>query len=1070
MQAGLAAVGAGPLERRPDEAHAGARRVVVHLPVGRVEHVDVVAGEELGRGVRAVDHRELPRARQARVGTTGTVTAPTRRRDARCEVQHVAGAQRATAVPAEAAEGERRRGSRGTRARRTRLARAGRSAARAARPRRARASDPARTATGSHDGTGVPSSVAVIAAPVRQTVGVGGEPQRRAGARCTRARRAPRGCRRCGCRAGTSGRPSDRSAARRRATTRPGPGRSCTVVAARRRSRRPSPAAGRCSSSDVGGARRRRGTPATSTNDARKSRLVSMPRDVGARERASCIASTASARVGRVHDDLGEQRVVERRDLGAACAPMCRRAPSAGHARLGDQPGLGPEVLRRDPRRRPAPRWRDPRGRDGRRVASRKLVSPAAARTIHSTRSTPVHRLGHAVLHLEARVHLEEVELAGVDVEHELDGARRPVATRLEQRARRRRRVAARVARVEPGRRRLLEHLLAPALRRAVALAERRPRVPSPSPNTCTSTWRALRDEPLEEHRGGCRTPARSAASPARRRLGEVGRRRCTPACRCRRRRRRSSPAAGSRRRRRPRPRRRRRRTARVPGGQRHAGGRGARRAPRPWRRTGGSAPASGPMNDEAGAPRRAAANVGVLGEEPVARVHRVDVRAPRPRASSASTSQVARRRRPDRSAPRSSARSQCGDAAVDVGEHRDRLDAEAVERADDAARDLAAVGDQDRRSTGRTRQPADHEADRRGIEAVAGVVDLRAVRDHDEHAHVARGARRASPGAEMPSTMPRVPSASTGTFMNQLMLLGHVALAHAAPRVREQEVVDARVLVTGVEAVAQRVRLAAARAADGVVALAGGRGDRHHRPALVGEQLRAGDEEDVPLGHDRVGRAVALGGIVGVVEDAVDRLVALEVDDAQRAARARPRGPTAPAASTTSSWRTVPGHAQRAHGIASARTPRSGGTRARPRVSHDQPASSRVVGPVGPRRDAQRRHRVLGPGIEHVRRVGHDHDHAAARRAARRTRPACDRVADRSASAPSGSTRTPLKKLTLGTMSRAVEPVLRQRHREAVAGVRVVAVHAAVAVLRRVAQPRSTRRTARRGCRRCRR
>jgi hypothetical protein len=26
-------------------------------------------------------------------------------------------------------------------------------------------------------------------------------------------------------------------------------------------------------------------------------------------------------------------------------------------------------------------------------------------------------------------------------------------------------------------------------------------------------------------------------------------------------------------------------------------------------------------------------------------------------------------------------------------------------------------------------------------------------------------------PGAEMPSTMPRVPSASTGTFMNQLML-----------------------------------------------------------------------------------------------------------------------------------------------------------------------------------------------------------------------------------------------------------------------------------------------------------
>ena len=68
---------------------------------------------------------------------------------------------------------------------------------------------------------------------------------------------------------------------------------------------------------------------------------------------------------------------------------------------------------------------------------------------------------------------------------------------------------------------------------------------------------------------------------------------------------------------------------------------------------------------------------------------------------------------------------------------------------------------------------------------------------------------------------MPSVPSASTGTFMNQLMLRDEVALAQAVPRALGEEVLDARVLVTGVVAVAQRVRLLAAGAADGVVAAA---------------------------------------------------------------------------------------------------------------------------------------------------------------------------------------------------------------------------------------------------------
>ena len=86
------------------------------------------------------------------------------------------------------------------------------------------------------------------------------------------------------------------------------------------------------------------------------------------------------------------------------------------------------------------------------------------------------------------------------------------------------------------------------------------------------------------------------------------------------------------------------------------------------------------------------------------------------------------------------------------------------------------------------------------------------------------RAARHAtrSPGAEIPSTMPIVPSASTGTFMYQLMLLTRSRLPSPHFDAFDQEVLDAGVLVLRVVAVAQRVRLLAARTADGVVAAAG--------------------------------------------------------------------------------------------------------------------------------------------------------------------------------------------------------------------------------------------------------
>ena len=50
----------------------------------------------------------------------------------------------------------------------------------------------------------------------------------------------------------------------------------------------------------------------------------------------------------------------------------------------------------------------------------------------------------------------------------------------------------------EAGRRRFLDDLLVAPLQRAVALAER-DHAARPSPKICTSTWRASRDEALEE-------------------------------------------------------------------------------------------------------------------------------------------------------------------------------------------------------------------------------------------------------------------------------------------------------------------------------------------------------------------------------------------------------------------------------------------------------------------------------------------------------------------------------------------------------------------------------------------
>ena len=101
------------------------------------------------------------------------------------------------------------------------------------------------------------------------------------------------------------------------------------------------------------------------------------------------------------------------------------------------------------------------------------------------------------------------------------------------------------------------------------------------------------------------------------------------------------------------------------------------------------------PDEDQAGV-AAGPGEVGVLGEEAVARMDRLRAGRGAPPPGSRRRADSFRSRAPGRSgpprrpAPRAARR-------VGVGIDRDRADAEALQRADDAAGDLAAIGDQDR-------------------------------------------------------------------------------------------------------------------------------------------------------------------------------------------------------------------------------------------------------------------------------------------------------------------------------------------------------------------------------------
>ena len=168
----------------------------------------------------------------------------------------------------------------------------------------------------------------------------------------------------------------------------------------------------------------------------------------------------------RVDDDLRQQGIELRGHLAAWFdARVQARGRVGGRLPDDELSGRGQEVARRVLRVKP--------DLDGVARAPDVVLLPAEALALRDAdllahEVEPREGLGHGMLDLQSRVHLEEVE-APLGIDDELDGPRAHVAERAARRHRRRAHALAHLA-GEPRRRRLLDELLVPPLDRALPL------------------------------------------------------------------------------------------------------------------------------------------------------------------------------------------------------------------------------------------------------------------------------------------------------------------------------------------------------------------------------------------------------------------------------------------------------------------------------------------------------------------------------------------------------------------------------------------------------------------------
>ena len=126
--------------------------------------------------------------------------------------------------------------------------------------------------------------------------------------------------------------------------------------------------------------------------------------------RMSC---SAAGRSGPCHDDLGQQRIIVRRTR--ASRPRCACPPGSpaplGQLTCAHRARAGPKILRRVLGVDAALDGAAARPRDLLAQAQRPALGDGdlLGDEIHAG-----HRLGHRVLHLDARIHLQEIELVAL--------------------------------------------------------------------------------------------------------------------------------------------------------------------------------------------------------------------------------------------------------------------------------------------------------------------------------------------------------------------------------------------------------------------------------------------------------------------------------------------------------------------------------------------------------------------------------------------------------------------------------------------------------------------------------
>ena len=177
--------------------------------------------------------------------------------------------------------------------------------------------------------------------------------------------------------------------------------------------------------------------------------------------------------VGAMNDHLGDHRIIIGRDAvagGEAGVDPDALLALEGHG--VDQPGRGQKVVLR---------ILGVDARFDRRAGATDLALLERQRLPGGHPELPFdqveagHRFGHRMLDLEPRVHLEEIEVAGLKaarrIGDEFDRACADITRGQRRLGRGFRHGGARLLR-QSGRRAFLDHLLMPALRRAVALVE----------------------------------------------------------------------------------------------------------------------------------------------------------------------------------------------------------------------------------------------------------------------------------------------------------------------------------------------------------------------------------------------------------------------------------------------------------------------------------------------------------------------------------------------------------------------------------------------------------------------